>query len=226
MNYKIIAIVIFAIIFIFAVMSCQGKKTFEYLSDTDTGNATTLPATDTGNVTTLPDIDIEALQNLSSMYNSDTGTLNVKNIVATGDVTIGGNTTIGGTTAIKGNTTIGGSTTSTGPVFGDYLAVNYSSTKPTSTYVSGIYDLFKNNKITAALYRSNERNIGLKTYSHLYMSNFGDGNYIKHTGKCFDSYTPSGTDGWKGTTATSMSVPAGREVSMTDDVQSTLCTKL
>lgn len=49
--------------------------------------------------------DREAVQNIASVYNN--GTLTVDNIVATGNLSVTGNTTIGGTTAISGATSTG-----------------------------------------------------------------------------------------------------------------------
>ena len=51
--------------------------------------------------TSLTDIDVEALQNLSSMYNNDTGTLTINNLKISGDLNVGGTTTVSGPTYSK-----------------------------------------------------------------------------------------------------------------------------
>ena len=80
MSNKMIAITVgIIILLLFLMMSSKRNNMLEHSTVTPT--------------TSLTDIDIEALQNLSSMYNSATGTVALNNATIAGDLTVAGNTT-------------------------------------------------------------------------------------------------------------------------------------
>ncbi len=66
------------ILLLFLMMSGKRNNMLEHLTETPT--------------TSLTDIDVEALQNLSSMYNSETETISLNNATIAGDLTVAGKT--------------------------------------------------------------------------------------------------------------------------------------
>jgi hypothetical protein len=79
MSNKMIAITVgIIILLLFLMMSGKRNNMLEHLSETPT--------------TSLTDIDVEALQNLSSMYNIETDTVSLNNATIAGDLTVAGTT--------------------------------------------------------------------------------------------------------------------------------------
>jgi hypothetical protein len=79
MSNKMIAITVgIIILLLFLMMSGKRNNMLEHLTETPT--------------TSLTDIDVEALQNLSSMYNSETETVSLNNATIAGDLTVAGKT--------------------------------------------------------------------------------------------------------------------------------------
>ena len=103
MSIQMIAVIFgIIILLVFVIMSSQSKDPMLEHITTPT--------------TSLTDIDIEALQNISSMYNSTTGTLTVGNITATGDIACTHLTTTGKVTSPN--------------FFGDRYIISYGTSKP------------------------------------------------------------------------------------------------
>ena len=90
MSNKMIAIIVGIILLLFFMISGKRNNMLEHLTDTPT--------------TSLTSIDVEALQNLSSMYNSATGTVSLNNATIAGDLNVTGKTNIGSDLNVTGKT--------------------------------------------------------------------------------------------------------------------------
>ena len=178
---------------------------------------TTCEHMETGSSTSLTDIDIEALQNLSSMYNTSTDTVTVTNLQATGDVTVtgnakvsgilavndidpaselnvGGNLNVNGTGTITGGFNVGGTTKTTGPTYSKYYVIN--SKDSSTSDLQEIYALVTPSNTngtgprTAAgvIYANSKMNLGIKSGSHLYLTTYGSQKMIDIIGSTIDYY--------------------------------------
>ena len=191
MNKQIIVLVIF-ILMIILIFETR-KKTYEFM-DTATETDTVTDA-----VTSLTDIDIEALQNLSSMYNSGTvtvtnikatgnvditgdlsvgnvpGTLNVNKINITSDLDVGGNLNVTGIGNINSDFNVSGTTKTTGPTYSKYYVIN--SKNSSTSDISEINSLVTPNSSGArtasgVIYSNAKANLGIKTGAHLYLTTY------------------------------------------------------
>ena len=169
--------------------------------------------------TSLTDIDIEALQNLSSMYNSSTQTLNVTNIAATGtatvndlavtgnatttgtttvnDLAVTGNATTSGTTtvnnlAVTGNATVSGTTKTTGGTFSEYYVINAKDTSMTELQEFGSMLSGTSPSATGIIYSSSKGKLGMKVGSHYYMTTLGSNNMIDFYDNTVNYYVGTG----------------------------------
>ena len=184
----IITIIIIGFCVILVSMNLMKPKTREYMTVEEE--------------LSLTDIDIEALQNLSSMYNSSTQTLNVANIAATGTATltnlaVTGNATSTGTTTVKdlavtGNATVAGTTKTNGGIWSDYYVINakgysYADLGKYAGWMTGA-----NPSATGVIYSSDKGKLGFKVGSNYYLTTQGTANMINFTGNTGDYYTGQG----------------------------------
>jgi hypothetical protein len=201
MNYGLIILVICIIVFMTAIYR---KTTCEHM--------------ETGSSTSLTDIDIEALQNLSSMYNTSTDTVTVTNLQATGDVTVtgnakvsgilavneidpasdlnvGGNLNVTGTGTITGDLNVSGTTKTTGPTYSKYYVIN--SRDSNTSDLKEIYNLVTpsntvngtgNRTAAGVIYANSGMNLGIKTGSHIYLTTYGSQKMIDILGDTVDYY--------------------------------------
>jgi hypothetical protein len=187
MNYGLIILVICIIVFMTAIYR---KTTCEHM--------------ETESTTSLTDIDIEALQNLSSMYNTSTDTVTVTNLQVTGDVTVTGNTTITGdlavnkinptsdlnvggnlnvtgTGTITGDFNVSGTTKTTGPTYSKYYVINSRDSTPedlTEIYALVTPNSSGNRTASGVIYSNKKANLGIKTGAHLYLTTYNNNGYI------------------------------------------------
>jgi hypothetical protein len=169
--------------------------------------------------TSLTNIDIEALQNLSSMYNS--GTVTVTNIKATGNVDISGDLSISNvdisgdlsvgnvpgtlnvnkinTTSdlnVGGNFNVSGTTKTTGPTYSKYYVINSKDSTPedlTEIYALVTPDSSKNRTASGVIYSNKKANLGIKTGAHLYLTTYNNTGYVDIKGGYGDvSYYETG----------------------------------
>ena len=172
---------------------------------------------ETETTTSLTDIDIEALQNLSSMYNS--GTVTVPNIKVTGDIDITGgikantldvtsgiNTnTLDVTSGINTNTldvtsdlNVSGTTKTSGATYSKYYVVN--NTAYDYSFLSSLGKLLSNGTAAGIIYPSDTGKLGIKLKDHLYITTYSNSDMIDIYGDTVDYYPNTKGSGKSGIT--------------------------
>jgi len=161
---------------------------------------------ETETTTSLTDIDIEALQNLSSMYNS--GTVTVPNIKVTGDIDITGGikaNTLDVTSGINTNTldvtsdlNVSGTTKTSGATYSKYYVVN--NTAYDYSFLSSLGKLLSNGTAAGIIYPSDTGKLGIKLKDHLYITTYSNSDMIDIYGDTVDYYPNTKGSGKSGIT--------------------------
>lgn len=131
---KLIILFVLAVLFaliIFPIFRTENRVYEHYTGEEESSSFSS--SSSVASDTSLTDIDVEALQNLSSMYNNDTGTLTVTNLKVNGEVKAEGGMTVSGDLNVDGTSTVSGPTYS--KHYGFTGAYNSRSDVPDTTAI-------------------------------------------------------------------------------------------